>query len=82
MAPLTSFGAGIVVRHAADGVDTVTVQVEDADTLERTYTMDSTHPQRDGWPQQVVFEERADQPSGTAGSTGGVGPVRPRRPRT
>lgn len=52
-----------------DGVDTTTLLVTDADTLERGYTMSSTHPQRDGWPQEVQFEELPGQPVLRSGST-------------
>lgn len=52
----------------SDGVDTTTVVVTDHDTLERSYTLSTTHPQRDGWPQQVTFEELPDQPVLRSGS--------------
>ena len=45
-----------------DGTWTTTVQIADRDTLARTYTLSTDHPQRDGGAQEVTVVELDDQP--------------------
>ena len=43
------------------GADTIVVDIINIDGL-RQYTMTTTHPLRDGYPQTRTFSEQADEP--------------------
>ncbi len=51
-----------------DGTWTTTVEVDDVDTLARTYRFTTDHPQRDGGPQARTVTEQPDQPVLRSGS--------------
>lgn len=57
----TDTGATSVLSTWTFGDDAVTVLLDDPDSTARTYTLTSTHPQRDGGPSTRTFSESEDQ---------------------